>query len=106
MSILHLDDIPYQSPLRKLDPGFKLFFSLGTIVLTIALNRILISAIVFSLMVLLSLLWGKVNLRRYLILLSIPMFFIIVGVLTIMVDQGKNSLWALAFGIWGFLLPV
>lgn len=97
--MLHLDDIPYQSPLRSLDPGFKLFFSVGTMLLMIVLNQLWISAAVFVLMVALTLFWGKCNVRRYLALLSIPLLFIIVGVLTIMIDRSDELL--VSFGFWG-----
>ncbi len=97
--MLHLDDLPYRSPLRGIDPAFKIFFSLGTMLVAIVLNRFWISAIVFVLMVGLSLLWGKTPVRRYLALLAIPAFFIVVGVITIMIDRGENLLFA--FGFWG-----
>ncbi len=97
--MLHLDELPYQSPLRHVDPGFKVFLSLGTMILTITLSQIWISATVFLVMTGLILFWGKLSVRRYLKLLAIPLFFIIVGVLTIMVDRGDDLL--ISFGSFG-----
>ncbi len=81
--IYSMDYYAYLSQLKKLNPTFKVLFSIITLFLCIGLNNIWVSVFIVISMSILSIWKGKINFHEYLSLLTIPLVFMILAGLSI-----------------------
>ncbi len=77
--MLTVDYYAQHSPMSRWNSGFKILFSVGTLILSIAADSILFSAAVLLLMSFLAVLPGKTPVPVYLRLLLIPALFAFVS---------------------------
>lgn len=78
-AVLSIDYYAYASAIRGWNPGFKTAFSAACLLLCIACDAVSVSAAVIAAMALLTVGLGKLPLRRYLSLLSVPLLFMLLG---------------------------
>ena len=87
--MISLDKIAYTSKLLKNSPSEKLLFSILTLFSCIFFNDIIISSIVLLLMYFSITYLGGIENRLFFKLMSIPLVFLIIGVLTIIIVKLK-----------------
>lgn len=78
-AVLSIDYYAYASAIRCWSPYYKAAFSAACIVLCIAYDNLFVSAAVILAMGAVTIGLGKLPLRRYLSLLSVPLLFILLG---------------------------
>ena len=83
--MISLDKIAYTSKLLKNNPSEKLLFSILTLFSCIFFNNIIISLIVLLIMYLSITYLGGIESKLFFKLMSIPLIFLIIGVLTIII---------------------
>lgn len=83
---LSIDQMAFQSGLSHVNPGFKVAFSILALIFLLAADNLVISLLVFVSMYYLTVIKGGVSGHSYLTLLSIPLLFAVVTVLTIALD--------------------
>lgn len=74
--MLLLDKLSYASSLRNLNPLYKLYLSVGVLVICVATRSIAVGLLSFLGMGSLTLFWSKTPFRHYCYLLRIPLVFI------------------------------
>lgn len=89
--MISLDKVAYTSKLLKNNPSEKLLFSILTLFSCIFFNNILISLIVLFIMYLSVTYLGGIENRLFFKLMSIPLIFLIIGVLTIIIVKLKPN---------------
>ncbi|MDD6038346.1 MAG: cobalt ECF transporter T component CbiQ [bacterium] len=97
-----IDYYAYTSNMRNWNAAFKLVLGIGTLVFTVAANRLWIFAWVFLSMSALTVCVGRLSVHVYVRLLSIPLIFLLLGALTIAVEVAREPLaiHKLAIGSW------
>lgn len=101
--MLLMDKLSYASSLRKLSPELKAYLSLGTLLLCVITQSILIGAISFSVMGGLTLFWSKTPFRYYLKAFCVPFVFIILTTIAIFLEfsiQPVGDIQVKIFGIY------
>ena len=83
--MISLDKIAYTSKLLKNNPSEKLLFSILTLFSCNFFNNIIISLIVLLIMYLSITYLGGIESKLFFKLMSIPLIFLIIGVLTIII---------------------
>ena len=83
--MISLDKVAYTSKLLKNNPSEKLLFSILTLFSCIFFNNIIISLIVLLIMYLSITYLGGIESKLFFKLMSIPLIFLIIGVLTIII---------------------
>lgn len=78
-----IDQLAFQSGLSHVNPGFKVAFSILSLIFLLAADHLVISLLVFGSMYYLTVIKGKVSAHSYLTLLAIPLAFAVITVLTI-----------------------
>lgn len=78
-AVLSIDYYAYASAMRGWNPYFKAAFSMACLVLCLAYNTLPVSAAVILAMGWATVCLGRLPLRRYLSLLSIPLVFMLLG---------------------------
>lgn len=78
-----IDQLAFQSGLSHVNPGFKVAFSILALIFLLAADHLLISLLVFASMCYLTMVKSGVSAHTYLSLLTIPLVFAVVTVLTI-----------------------
>ncbi|GAB6157507.1 cobalt ECF transporter T component CbiQ [Desulfotomaculum varum] len=105
--MLPIERFAYCNGLREIHPGEK-FLLTGCFLLTcLALNAPVVSGLVLLTMTVITLRQGKIPLGFYLKLLSVPLFFLVAGTVTIAVNilpPQAPALWSWQWG--GFKLGV
>ncbi|GFP75577.1 cobalt ECF transporter T component CbiQ [Clostridium fungisolvens] len=81
-----IDKLAYISELRRVNPTEKFIFAIFTMFICIALNSTVISVIVLLLMSGITVFKGKIPLGTYVKLMSLPLSFLIVGIITIAIN--------------------
>jgi len=81
-----IDKLAYISKLRKTNPMEKFIFSMLTMAICISLNNILVSGTILLLMSGITVFKGKIPLKAYAQLITIPLTFLIIGVITIAIN--------------------
>lgn len=84
-NIYSIDFYAYASKLRGLNPGFKVFFAVATLLLCIIADSVWVSAAVILTMGWLTVVRGKLPLSSYIPLLTIPLAFMVMGSIAIAV---------------------
>jgi cobalt/nickel transport system permease protein len=82
----------FQSALSHVSPAFKVAFSILTLIFLLAADKLVISLLVFISMYYLTVFRGRISAHSYLSLLSIPLFFAIITVLTIALGFSFSAL--------------
>lgn len=105
--MLQIEKYAYCNPLRGVHPGEKFLFAVATMMTCLALNSLSVSGIVLFLMAGVTVWKGSIPLCFYIKLLSIPLFFLMAGTITVAINVVHNpdhALWSwqyanLSFGI-------
>ncbi len=85
--MLKIDVIAYNSPLRNVKPSQKLLAGFLPLILCLCLNSYFTGLFTLTVMTYLCLVQGKVRLNQYVRLLCVPVGFLILGTITIIVNQ-------------------
>lgn len=85
-----IDLYAYSSDIRGWNPGFKVAFSVLTMILSIVFDNPYVSVAVILSMAYLTVVKGGMAVERYLSVLAIPISFILLGTITIAVDFSKE----------------
>ncbi|HHW62268.1 MAG TPA: cobalt ECF transporter T component CbiQ [Syntrophomonadaceae bacterium] len=83
-----IDQAAYCSPLQEVHAGEKLLLALSTMIMIIAMNSLLISSLVLTVMTILILGPARTAPSLYIKILLIPLGFILLGSLTVAVNTG------------------
>ncbi|MGN0714281.1 MAG: cobalt ECF transporter T component CbiQ [Anaerovoracaceae bacterium] len=83
---LSIDQLAFQSGLSHVNPGFKVAFSVLSLIFLLAADNLIISLLVFAGMYYLTVIKGGISTHIYVSLLAIPLLFAVVTVLTIALD--------------------
>ena len=86
-----IDKFAYISGLKNVNPLEKFIFAISTMVVCISLNNIIDSVIILLLMTIITVFKGKIPLKTYIKLMSIPLAFLVVGILTIAINVVENN---------------
>ncbi|MBU3161094.1 cobalt ECF transporter T component CbiQ [Clostridium frigoris] len=89
--MISIDKLAYISKLKNVNPMEKFIFSMATIIVCISLNNIADSIIILLLMGFITVYKGKLPLKNYIELMSIPLVFLIMGVITIAINVATSS---------------
>ena len=89
---LSIDSFAYVSRLRPLSPNFKVLFSVLIILLCIGLNNVYVSAAILFSMAFLVVGVGGLPIGDYLSVLTVPLTFILLSVLTVAVDISSQPI--------------
>lgn len=88
--MLNIDKYAYSSKLKNINPVGKFVFSVVTLIMCLLSNNILDSIIVIGVMGIATVFVGKTPLKVFLKLLTIPLAFLIIGILTITINYSVN----------------
>ena len=89
--MLLLDKLSYTSSLRSLNPLYKLYLSMGVLVICVATRSITVGVLSFFGMSGLTLFWSKTPFHHYCYLLRIPLIFITLTTLGYLLEIGLLS---------------
>lgn len=89
-NIYSIDFYAYASKLRGLNPGFKVFFAVATLLLCLIADNVWVSAAVILTMAGITVMMGKLPLRSYIPLLTIPFAFMVMGSIAIAVGISEQ----------------
>ncbi len=99
--MISIDKFAYISELKKVNPMEKIIFAMVTMFVCIALNNIIDSIIILLLMTIITVVKGKISLKTYIKLMSLPLAFLILSVLTIAINVvGTSSGLIFSFSIF------
>ncbi len=110
--MIDIDCFAYSNKIRHVHPMEKFIFAIGTMVICLIANSIPVNLIALGMMFAATVGWARIPVKVYLKLLSLPLGFILLGIVTVIVsfsyygDLGYNMLYsakvgAIAFGIKG-----
>lgn len=88
--MINIDKYAYSSKLKMINPMEKFIFSIVTLIVCLSVNNIVDSIIVIGVMGIITVFVGKTPLRLFLKLLTIPLTFLIIGILTITINYSIN----------------
>lgn len=88
--MITLDKIAYTSKLLKVNPNEKILYAILTMLTVISLNNIYISILVLLMMYVSITYLGGIEKKIFFKLLSIPLVFIIISVITILFSKVNN----------------
>ncbi|EKQ51331.1 MULTISPECIES: cobalt ECF transporter T component CbiQ [unclassified Clostridium] len=89
--MISIDKLAYISKLKRVNPVEKFVFAIITLIICIALNNILDSIVILFLMTFIIVAMGKIPLKTYVQLMSLPLVFLIIGIITIAVNVVGND---------------
>ncbi|MCB2294460.1 cobalt ECF transporter T component CbiQ [Clostridium algoriphilum] len=89
--MISIDKLAYISKLKKVNPMEKFIFAMVTIIICISLNNMVDSIIILLLMSFITVFKGKLPLKDYIKLMSLPLAFLIMGVITIAITVVSTS---------------
>lgn len=89
--MISIDKLAYISELKKVNPMEKFIFAMFTMIICISLNNIADSIIILLLMAFITVFKGKLPLKIYIGLMSLPLAFLIMGILTIAISVAPSS---------------
>lgn len=81
--MISIDKVAYISGFKNVNPIEKFIFSMITMIICITLNNIVVSILILLVMSALTVFKGKVGVKNYLTLMSLPLTFLIISILTI-----------------------
>lgn len=79
-----IDHLAYCSPLRKVSPNQKLTFSMLTMLMVLLAKEYTLPIIVILFMALIIVIKGRISIRDYSKTLLLPLFFLVMGMMSIM----------------------
>ena len=89
--MISIDKLAYTSKLKNVNPMEKFIFSMATITMSITLNNIKVSIIILLVMSFMTVIKGKLSLENYIALMSLPLTFLIIGVITIAINVTSTN---------------
>lgn len=89
---MKIDYYAYHSGMNGWNAGLKMLLAVGTLCLTIALDKPAVSLFVLLTMSLLTLIKGKIPGKAYLHFLSVPLAFVIMSGVAIAAEFGRSPL--------------
>lgn len=96
---ISIDSYAYLSKLRDWNAGFKVLFSITTLVLCILMDNPIVSAVILITMTYLVVKKSGMDFNEWLALFTIPVVFLVLGVLAVMFDFSKQPHdWNVAIG--------
>jgi len=101
---ISIDFYAYASNIRHWNAAFKVSFSVVTIILCILFNNPYVSTAVIVAMACLTVVKGGVPVNEYFTILAIPIVFILISVLTIVIDISKQPIGQYNFHFMFFYL--
>lgn len=101
-----IDVFAQGSRLSGVNPGLKVLFSVGCALFCIGLSSVPVSAFLFVTMGMLTVLCGKIPLYRYILLLTIPLAFILLGTVAILFEFSASPLGLLDIPVFGRYLCI
>lgn len=87
--MIHIDHYAYLSRLKNIDPGQKLLFTMGALLLCILFNTPWVSVSVLIIMAVFTVRFGGIPWSFFQRLMLLPVSFLIIGVLTILINLHK-----------------
>lgn len=84
--MIFIDKLAYTSKLKNVNPMEKFIFAMVTIIMCIMLNKIEVSITILLLMAYITIFKGKLPIKDYIILMSLPLVFLMIGVITIAIN--------------------
>lgn len=93
-----IDAYAYQSGMRDYNAAYKVFFSLGALIVVIAADSLYVSAATVCYMLFLTVALGKVHLHDYIRLMLVPAAFIVLSGLAIALQTGEvaDAVWSVS----------
>lgn len=100
--MISIDSLSYQSNLRYMNAMEKFIFSMANLLFCVVSRSILASVTIFLTMGCLTVFVGKIPLRKYVHLLSIPVLFLSLNTLILGISIRKTPLplFSITFGSW------
>jgi cobalt/nickel transport system permease protein len=89
--MISIDELAYISKLKKVNPMEKFIFATITMIICISLNDIINSIIIMLLMSFITVFKGKLPFKIYVKLMSLPLVFLIMSVITIAINIAPSS---------------
>lgn len=103
--MISIDKLAYISELQKVNPMEKFIFAMVTMIMCISLNNLTDSIIILLLMAFITIYKGKLPLKNYIELMSLPLVFLIMGLITIAINVvGSNEGLIFSFSIFNVKL--
>lgn len=102
--MLSIDQFSYVSKLRFKNPSLKFFFAVSILFMTAAFQSGYFGITVTVLMGVLSIRAGGVPVKRYFRLLCVPLAFILLSIVTIVIQITKLPMDGIKFGLFGFYI--
>ncbi len=104
IAMIFIDKLCYTSKIRYVNPIEKFTYALGTIVLAIMSRSILVGGILLIANGFFVVRLGGFSYRRYIQLLKLPLFFLILSTLAILINLAREPLDAFAIAVGKFYL--
>ncbi|ATW28106.1 cobalt ECF transporter T component CbiQ [Candidatus Formimonas warabiya] len=105
--MFYIDQFVYANKMRRYHPGERAVFSFVTMIICLTAKSLLIDLLVIGIMVGMLVLKAKIPWPVVLKLMSVPMSFLVIGVLTIALSFGRTDFgMAASFPIGGYYLGV
>ncbi|KOC36785.1 cobalt ECF transporter T component CbiQ [Clostridium botulinum] len=98
--MISIDKLSYISKLRNVNPMEKFMFAVITMFFGIFLNNLIVSILIFFIMSFITLYKGKIPFKSYYKLILMPLFFLVIGTVTIAINLGNNNDFLLKFSIF------
>jgi len=103
--MISIDKLAYISGLKRVNPMEKFTFAMVTMIICIWLNNIIDSIVILLIMSTITIVKGKIPFKNYIKLMSLPLAFLIVGVLTIAINVvGRSNDLIFSFSIFNIKL--
>lgn len=98
--MLIIDKYAYTNRLSKTNPNFKFGLVIVSLFLIIGLENNYINLSIFGLMVFLTTCIAKIPIDKYLKILSIPLGFLMISILTILVSVSREDIFLYSFNLF------
>lgn len=89
--MINIDKYAYSSKLKNINPAEKIFFALITLCVCLWANNFIVSMLVIGLMTFLITKLGKTKINVFIKLMMIPIAFLIISILTIVINYSMNK---------------
>lgn len=89
--MMNIDKYAYSSKLKNINPLEKMSFALLTLFVCLFSNNYIVSILTILLMSFLTIRVGRTNPKVFLKLMTIPISFLIIGILTIVISYSKSN---------------
>ncbi|WP_053955478.1 cobalt ECF transporter T component CbiQ [Inediibacterium massiliense] len=99
--MISIDKLAYTSTLRRVNPLEKFIFVLSTMMICLICNHMIVSIAVLFTMSFMTVVRGKINFKLYLKFMSIPLAFLIIGIISIALNMGYSKDFLFSFGVLG-----